>query len=121
VQSLFNRQNGHRTHALVALVKATVLKRNFQHRCQNYVHMVEDVLKALQVFDGQKTAIGKAWLTMNNLKKYIFNLQNPPFNQPTRSVVTLKENFTKRWDMMLTNLHYAGALFNSYLKDVLEI
>jgi hypothetical protein len=28
---------------------------------------------------------------------------------------------TKRWDMMLTDLHYAGVLLNPYLKDVLEI
>ena len=40
------------------------------------MHMVEDVLKALQVFDGFELAIGRAWLTMNDLKKYIFNLQN---------------------------------------------
>jgi hypothetical protein len=33
----------------------------------------------------------------------------------------LEENFTKRWDMMLMDLHYAGALLNLYLKDVLEI
>jgi hypothetical protein len=30
--------------------------------------MVEDVLKALQVFDGREAAMGKAWLTMNNVK-----------------------------------------------------
>jgi hypothetical protein len=47
VQSLFNRQNGNRAHSLASLVRATVLEGNFWHRCQNYVHMVEDVLKAL--------------------------------------------------------------------------
>jgi hypothetical protein len=48
-------------------------------------------------------------------------LRNLPFNLPVRIVVTLEDNFTKRWDMMLTDLYYAGALLNSYLKDVLEI
>jgi hypothetical protein len=38
-----------------------------------------------------------------------------------RIAVTLEENFTKRWDMMLTDLYYADALLNPYLKDVLEI
>jgi hypothetical protein len=57
----------------------------------------------------------RAWLMMNNL-----NLQNPPFNFPARIAVTLEENFTKTWDMMLMDLHYAGALLNLYLKDVLE-
>jgi hypothetical protein len=47
VKSLFNRQNGNRAHALASLVRATILSQNFWHRCQNYVHMVEDVLKAL--------------------------------------------------------------------------
>jgi hypothetical protein len=35
--------------------------------------------------------------------------------------MTLEENFTKRWDMMLTDLHYVGTLLNPYLKDVIEI
>jgi hypothetical protein len=121
MQSLFNRQNGNRTHALASLVRATVLEGNFWHRCQNYVHMVEDILKALRVFDGREAAMGRAWLTMNNLKKHIFNLRNPLFNLPARIATTLEENFTKRWDMMLMDLHYAGALLNAYLKDVLEI
>jgi hypothetical protein len=83
--------------------------------------MVEDVLKALRVFDGWEPTMERAWLTMNNLKKHIFNLWNPPFNLPARIATTLEENFTKRWDMMVTDVHYAGALLNPYLKDVLEI
>jgi hypothetical protein len=83
--------------------------------------MVEHVLKALRVFDGWEATMGRAWLTMNNLKKHIFNLPNLFFNLPAHIVVTLEENFTKRWDMMLMDLHYAGALLNPYLKDVLEI
>ena len=63
----------------------------------------------------------RAWLTMNNLKKHIFNLWNPPFNLPARIAMMLEENFTTRWDMMVTDLHYVGRLLNLYLKDVLEI
>ena len=58
---------------------------------------------------------------MNNLNKHIFNLQNPPFNLPACIATMLEENFTKRWDMMVTDLHYMGALLNPYLIDVLEI
>jgi hypothetical protein len=65
--------------------------------------------------------MGRAWLIMNNLKKHIFNLRNPAFNLPARIATTLEENFTKRWDMMVTDVHYEGALLNPYLKDVLEI
>jgi hypothetical protein len=74
MQSLFNRQNGNCAHALASLVRATGFSQNFWYRCQNYVYMVEDVLKALQVFDGREAAMERAWLTMNNLKKHIFNL-----------------------------------------------
>ena len=63
----------------------------------------------------------KAWFMMNNLKKYTFNLLFPLFNLPTHIALILEENFTKRWDMMLTNLYYACALLNPYLKDVLEV
>jgi hypothetical protein len=44
------------------------------------------------------------------LKKYIFNLRNLPFNLLACIATTLEQNFTKRWDMMLTDLHYTGAL-----------
>jgi hypothetical protein len=121
VRSLFNRQKGHHAHALASLMRATILEGNFWHWYQNYVHMVEDVLKALRIFNRWEAAMGRAWLMMNNLKKHIFNLRNPPFNLPGRIAVTLEEYFTKRWDMMVTDLHYVGALLNPYLKDVMEI
>jgi hypothetical protein len=83
--------------------------------------MVEDVIKALRAFDGCELALERAWLTINNLKEYIFNLQNPLFNLSLRIIVKLEENFPKEWDIMLMDLYYAGALLNSYLKDVMEI
>jgi hypothetical protein len=105
VQSLFNRRNGHRAHALTTLVRAIVLERNFWHCCQNYMYMVEDILKVLRVFDGHDPTMKRAWLTMSNSKKHTFNLRNLPFNLPVRIAVTLEDNFTKKWDMMLTDLH----------------
>jgi hypothetical protein len=102
-------------------VRAIVLEGNFWHRCQNYIRSIEDVLKALRVFDGWEAAMGRAWFTMNNLNKHIFNLRNPTFNLPARMAMMLEENFTKKWDMMLIDLHYVGVLLNPYLKDVLEI
>jgi hypothetical protein len=48
VRSLFNRQNGLHAHALACtLVRAIVILGNFWHCCQNYMHMVKDLLKAL--------------------------------------------------------------------------
>ena len=73
-------------------------------------------MKALRVFDGKELAMGKAWLTMNNLRKHIFRLRYPPFSLTPAIAEEIEENFMKRWDMMLTDLHYAGAMLNPYLR-----
>lgn len=119
--TLFNRQNGHRSLALAALVKNTILEGIFWHRCRNYKHMVEDVLIALRLFDGREPAMGRAWHAMNNLKKHILRLREPPFSLPRGIADELEDNFTNRWEMMTTDLHHAGALLNPYLRDVPEI
>ena len=74
VATLFNRQNGVQAHALATQVRSHVLDENFWRQCRNYTYMVEDVMKALRVFDGKEPAMGKAWLTTNNLRKHIFRL-----------------------------------------------
>ena len=33
----------------------------------------------------------------------------------------IEENFMKQWDMMLTDLHYAGAMLNPYLRGHMEL
>ena len=71
VATIFNRQN---SIPLVMQMKSHILDENFWQRCQNYTYMMEDVMKALWVFDGKEPAMEKAWLTMNNLRKHIFRL-----------------------------------------------
>ena len=78
-------------------------------------------MKALRVFDGKEPAMGKAWLTMNNLRKYIFRLRYAPFLLTLAIAEEIKENFIKRWDMMWTDLHYAGAMLNLYLQGHMEL
>ena len=120
VATLFNRQNGVQAHALATQVRSHVLDENFWRRCRNYTYMVEDVMKALRVFDRKEPAMGKAWLTMNNLRKHIFRLRYAPFSLTPAIVEEIEENFMKRWDMMLTDLHYAGAMLNPYLQGHME-
>ena len=119
--TLFNRQNGVKAHALETQVRSHVLDENFWRRCRNYTYMVEDVMKALRVFDGKEPAMGKAWLTMNNLRKHIFRLWYAPFSLTLAIAEEIEENFMKRWDMMLTDLHYAGAMLNPYLGGHMEL
>ena len=121
VATLFNRQNGIQAHALATQVRSHVLDENFWRRCQNYTYMVEDVMKALRVFNGKEPAMGKAWLTMNNLRKYIFGLRYAPILLTPAIAEEIEENFMKRWDMMLTDLHYAGAMLNPYLRGHMEL
>ena len=62
-------------------------------------------MKALRVFDGKEPAMGKTWLTMNNLRKHIFRLRYALFSLTPAIAEEIEENFIKRWDMMLTDLH----------------
>ena len=78
-------------------------------------------MKALRVFDGKEPAMGKAWLPINNLLKYIFRLRYAPFTLTPAIAEEIEENFMKRWDMMLTDLHYAGAMLNPYLRGHMEL
>ena len=72
-------------------------------------------MKALWVFDGKELAMGKAWLIMDNLRKHIFRLRYTSFSLTPAIAEEIEENFMKRWDMMLTDLHYARAMLNPYL------
>ena len=78
-------------------------------------------MKALQAFDKKEPAMEKTWLTMNNLRKHIVKLWYPPFSLTPAIVEEIEENFMKQWDMMLTNLHYAGAMLNPYLRGHMEL
>ena len=72
-------------------------------------------MKALWVFDEKEPTMGKAWLTMNNLRKYIFKLRYPLFSITPAIAKEIEENFMNQWDMMLTDLHYVRAMLNPYL------
>ena len=78
-------------------------------------------MKALQLFDEKEPAIKKTWLIMNNLKKHIFRLQNPPFLLTPTIAEEIEENFMKQWDMMLIGLNYIGAILNPYLWRLAEL
>ena len=58
---------------------------------------------------------------MNNLRKHIFRLRYVPFFLTPAIAEEIEENFMKRWDMMLTDLHYVGAMLNPYLRGHMEL
>ena len=68
-------------------------------------------------FDGKELAMDRAWLTMHNLRDHVYKLRDPPYNLRPDIATTVEESFTTRWEMVFTDLHYAGALLNPFLKD----
>lgn len=44
----------------VCKIKTNVNDDNFEASCENYCHVLKEVLKALRVFNAVKLAIGKA-------------------------------------------------------------
>jgi hypothetical protein len=43
------------------------------------------------------------------------------FNLPAPMAARLEVQFMHRWDMMIIDLHYTGALLNTFLMNVMEI
>ena len=96
MNSLFNRQNGTRAHALACLVRHTILDETFWGRCENFVHHVEPAVVTLRTFDGQKPTMGRAWLAMNNLKNQEFALRDAPFLLDSVMASRFEEQFNSR-------------------------
>ena len=78
-------------------------------------------MKALRVFDKKELGMGKACLTMNNLRKHIFRLRNPPFLLTPTIIEEIEENFMKRWDMIFFDLYYVEAMLNPYIHGLAEL
>lgn len=98
-------------------VRRSVRNDEFWRRCLNFVHIVEPVLIALREFDGKHPCMDKAWLVMKKVEKHVLSLRDPPFSLEQRYAIPAIDDFYKRWDMLRTDLHYAGALLNPFLLD----
>jgi hypothetical protein len=121
VNKFLNRKNGHHAHTLARAVRATMHDDGFWRKCENFEHMVNSIIKALQVFNECTTMMAKAWLEMNYLKRHVFSLQDPNFDLPAPLATRLEAQFMHKWDMMLIDLYYVGALLNPFQMNVMEI
>ena len=83
--------------------------------------VVEPVLIALREFDGKIPAMPRAWVIMSTLKVHVYSLREEPYMLPHETARKYEHAFDRRWEMMLTNLHYAAALLNPYLWNVAAI
>src|SRR5579875_1903662 len=105
--TLRNRQDGEQAATASRNVVITINDVAFWQRCENFVHITEDVLKALRVFDGSEPAMGRAWLVMHNLRRHVFSLREQPFSLRDDIATVLEESFEARWQMVFTDVHYA--------------
>lgn len=121
VASIFHRQNSHRAYLYAGLVRKDIRLDSFWKKCELFVQVVEPVIVALRVFDGSVPSMPRAWLTMTNLKKHVYSLREEPFFLEETTATKYERAFENRWKMMLTDLHYAAALLNPYMKGVREI
>jgi hypothetical protein len=113
---LWNIQGGDQAASRGTNVMSTIGNLGFWQRCTNYVHMMEDVLKALRVFDGKELGKGRAWLVMHNLWGHVYSLRYPPFSIRPHIVDILEKAFTHKWDMGFNDTHYATDILNLYIK-----
>lgn len=118
VQTLFNRQNSHQLQTKARNVRNSIRSDEFWENCTKFVKVVEPVLLALREFDGEVPAMPRAYVIMSDLKEHVFSLREPPFELSPDIATKYEDAFQKRWEMMLTDLHYAAALLNPYLTNM---
>ena len=78
--------------------------------------MVIPVVKALCVFDGKAPAMELAWKVMYDLETHVREFVQPPFALSADLTAKAISTFRHRWWMMLTDLHWAGAMLNPVLR-----
>src|SRR6476646_9930294 len=79
--------------------------------------MTTDVLKALRVFDRREPAMGKAWLIVHRLRQHVHSLRDEQFSLRPDIATVLEDSFNTRRAMCFTDLHYAAAILNPYIKE----
>lgn len=94
INKLSMGNDGQRQNATKARqIKTDVNDDKFGASCNIYCHILEEVLKALRVFNGVEPTMGKAWLTMKNLEKHVLSPRHPPFNLAYNLATLAKEDF----------------------------
>ena len=87
----------------------------FWNTCKNFLYMVIPVVKALHVFDGNAPGMRLAWRVMHDLKTLVCRFSRPPFCLSAELATNAMMTFQNRWRLMLTDLHWAGAMLNPLL------
>jgi Protein of unknown function (DUF 659)/hAT family C-terminal dimerisation region len=97
-------------------VRCFMRSDGFWNTCEKILYMVIPVVKALRVFDGTTPAMGLAWKVMYDLEAHVRGFTQPPFGLSLDLGATALVAFKARWGLMITDLHWAGAMLNPLLR-----
>ena len=109
------KRRSHTTYMRCFAVRRFVRSNGFWNTCENLLYMVILVVKAFCVFDGKAPAMGLAWKVMDDLDTLVCEFVQPSFALSADLVGEAMFTFRHRWLMMLTDLHWAGAMLNLVL------
>ena len=98
-------------------VRWFVRSNGFWNTCENFFYMVIPMVKALRVFDGRALTMRLAWKVMHDLETHVCKFVEPPFALSDDLAAEAMSTFRNRWWMMLTDLHWAGAMLNPILRN----
>ena len=110
------KRRSHTIHMKCFAVRRFVRSDGFWNTCKNFLYMVIPVVKAHRVFDGKALAMGLTWKVMHDLETHVCEFVEPPFALSVDLAVETMSTFQNRWWMMLTNLHWVGAMLNPILR-----
>jgi hypothetical protein len=79
------------------------------------------VVVALKEFDGKQPCMGNVYMIIRTLRHHVAALHSAPFNMPNDLVEPFEVALRNREDLVASDLHYAGAFFNSHLIKDMEL
>ena len=115
------RRRSHTTYMRCFAVRRFVRSDGFWNTCKNFLYMVIPVVKALRVFDSKAPTMGLAWKVMHDLETHVREFVQPPFALSADLAAEAMSTFRHRWWMMLTDLHWAGAMLNPILRGWIPV
>ena len=79
------------------------------------------MMNALPHFDSGEPCMGKIRHIFRNVEKHIHTMREEFFEVDDEKTIDVEKHFRKRWALVKTNLHDAGALLNPYLLQNKEL
>ena len=91
----------------------------FWQSCINYCIVMKAAVVVLKEFNGKQPCMGNVYMITRALRHHVATLHSAPFNMPSDLVEPFEVALRNRKALVVSNLHYAGALLNPhFIKDM---